>query len=144
MLGIPMLSSTLHEYYLYPNTILICVYMCIQTDIPTAPNDFTLEPSLTLLWTRPSNVPLQVSTYYTVEINATEDGGMKFKNFTSDTSLSVQFLEKLLSDLESECVEFEFFVRATNDAGTGPSVRVVDTVPICKLLIYCMFMLYEY
>ena len=119
--------------------------MCIQhLDIPTAPTDFTIQPSLMLLWTRPSNVPLQVPTYYTIEINTTEDGGMNFRNFTSYTSLSVQFLEELLRDLESECVEFEFFVSATNDAGTGPSVRVVDTVPICKLLIYCIFMLYEY
>ena len=104
---------------------------------PGAVQDLDILPSLSLVWSRPSVPPftqLQVPTNYTIEINATDQDGMNFINFTSDTSLSVQFLEDMLRDLGSECVEFEFFVSATNDAGTGPSVRVLDTVPICKLL----------
>ena len=58
---------------------------------------------------------------------------MNFRNFTSDTSFSVQFLEDMLRDSGSECIEFEFFVSATNDAGTGPMAGIKDTVPICKI-----------
>ena len=71
---------------------------------------------------------------YTIESNATDGSGMNFRNFTSDTSFSVQFLEDLLRDLGSECVEFEFFVFATNDAGSGPLMREMDTVPICEFV----------
>ena len=35
-----------------------------------------------------------------------------------------------------QSIKLEFFVSATNEAGTGPSTRIVDTVhiPTCKLL----------
>lgn len=66
---------------------------------------------------------------YTITINSIEDGvpPVNYRNVTSMTSLSVRFLEE-----GSQCVEFEFIINATNDAGTGPSTRFIDTVPICK------------
>ena len=88
-----------------------------------------------LVWDRPTNVPNEVNITYTVEINST-DGSMSFQNITSETTFSVHFLEEILPAVGSQCVEFEFFVFATNDAGTGPTVRILDTVPICKLRAY--------
>ena len=96
-------------------------------------HNFDIVPSLMLVWDRPTNVPSEVSITYTVEINST-DGSMSFQNITSETTFSVHFLEEMLPVAGSQCVEFEFFVSATNDAGTGPTVRILDTVPICKLM----------
>ena len=59
---------------------------------------------------------------------------MNFQNTTSETSFSVQFLEEMLAVVGSQCVEFEFFVIATNEAGSGPSARILDTVPVCELV----------
>ena len=92
----------------------------------------TLQPSLMLQWSRPLNVPSEVPISYTIESNATDGSGMNFRNITSETSFSVQFLENMVLATDSECVEFQFFVTPANDAGTGPLARVVDTVPICK------------
>ena len=98
------------------------------------PGDLILEPALTLEWKRPTNIPTHenVTVNYTVTINSTEEDGMNFVNVTSHTSLSVHFLEEILIAQRSECVEFEFSVSATNDAGTGPLTRILDTIPICK------------
>ena len=60
---------------------------------------------------------------------------MNFRNITSETSFSVQFLEDMLQLTDGECVEFQFFVFATNDAGSGPLARLKDTVPICKYIL---------
>ena len=84
-----------------------------------------------LVWDRPTNVPSEVNITYTVEINST-DGSMSFQNITSETTFSVHFLEEMLPAIGSQCVEFEFFVSATNDAGTSPAFRILDTVPICE------------
>ena len=92
----------------------------------------TLQPSLMLQWSRPLNVPSQVPISYTIESNATDGSGMNFRNITSETSFSVQFLENMVLATDSECVEFQFIVTPANGAGTGPLARVVDTVPICK------------
>ena len=78
-------------------------------------------------------MPSQVAVNYTVEINSTDDNGMNFQNTTLETVFSVSFLETMLRGMDGECMEFEFFVSATNDAGTGPPVSLLDTVPICKL-----------
>ena len=110
------------------------------SDPPEAPRDFILEPSLTLEWTRPTNIPgpENVDVNYTITINSIDDGvpPMNYQNFTSMTLLSVLFLEEIISVQGSQCVEFEFIINATNDAGTGPSTRLIDTVPICKLIVY--------
>ena len=114
-------------------------YICVDnylTVAPEVPNDLDLEPALTLEWNRPLNIPgpENIAVNYTVTINSIDGSGMNFQNVTSMTSISVRFLEEILITQGSECVEFEFFVSATNDAGTGPSARIQDTVPICKLL----------
>ena len=57
---------------------------------------------------------------------------MNYQNVTEMLSLSVFFLEEIISSQGSQCVEFEFIVTATNDAGTGPPIRLMDTVPICE------------
>ena len=77
--------------------------------------------------------PENVNITYNIVINSTEDNGLNFLNVTSMTTLSVLFLEEIISAQGSQCVEFEFTVSATNDAGTGPSTSILDTVPICKL-----------
>ena len=106
------------------------------SDSPEAPGNLILEPALTLEWTRPiiGNIPgpENVNISYTVVINSTEDNGLSYQNVTSMTSLSVHFVEEIISAQGSQCVEFEFIVSATNDAGTGPSTSILDTVPICK------------
>ena len=104
------------------------------TVAPESPGNLLLQPALTLEWIRPTNIPGpgNVDVNYTVAINSTEENGMNFINVTSMTSLSVRFLEEILTAQGSECVEFEFFVSATNDAGTGPPAKILDTVPICK------------
>ena len=109
--------------------------LCFNVDSPNVPVDLTLQPSLMLQWSRPLNVPSQVPISYTIESNATDGSGMNFINITSETSFSVQFLEDMLQLTAGECVEFEFFVFATNDAGSGPLVRVMDTVPICEFIV---------
>ena len=106
-----------------------------HSDRPKPPGDLILEPALTLEWNRPaSNIPgpENVAVNYTVMINSTDDSGMNFLNVTSMTSISVHFLEEILVAEGSQCVEFEFSVSATNDAGTGPPAILLDTVPICK------------
>ena len=125
-----------------PTMVLLCSFLLtfLYLASPSASTNLQLSllPSLTLEWSRPS-VPaftqLQVPISYTVEINATEESGMSFTNITSDTSLSVQYLEDMLRDSERECVEFEFIVSATNDAGTGPLATIQDTIPICEYYI---------
>ena len=87
-----------------------------------------------LTWTRPQTVPVEVPISYTIEINSTDENGMNFQNTTSGTSLSVHFLEELLTTTGSQCVEFEFFVTGMNDAGIGQTVRIFETVPICELV----------
>ena len=100
--------------------------------------DLELLSSLRLQWSRPANLNVptlsQVPITYTIESNATDGSGMNFRNITNETSFSVQFLEDILRDLGSECVEFQFFVFASDDAGSGPLTRVLDTVPICELI----------
>ena len=122
--------------------MLLCSFLLtfLYLASPSAPTNLRLSllPSLTLEWSRPS-VPaftqLQVPISYTVEINATEESGMNFVNVTSDPSLSVQYLEDMLRDSDRECVEFEFFVIASNEAGTGPLATIQDTIPICEYYI---------
>ena len=96
------------------------------------PGDLILEPALTLEWKRPTNIPTHenVTVNYTVTINSTEEDGMNFVNVTSHTIAQ-----------RSECVEFEFSVSATNDAGTGPLTRILDTIPICKTryILNCVY-----
>ena len=108
-------------------------------DPPEAPRDFIIEPALTLEWSRPTNIPgpENVNVTYTITINSIEDDvpPMNYQNSTSMTSLSVVFLEEIISAQGNQCVEFEFIISATNDAGTGPSTRFIDTVPICELMI---------
>lgn len=112
----------------------------MPSDSPGAPDNLILQPALTLEWTRPTigdiPGPENIKINYTVIINSTEDDGLNFKNITSMTSISLLFLEEIIFAQGSQCVEFEFIVSATNDAGTGPSTSILDTIPICKLTRY--------
>ena len=58
---------------------------------------------------------------------------MNTVNITTETDISVRFLENVLATEGSQCVEFEFFVTGMNDAGIGQTVRIFETVPICEL-----------
>ena len=109
------------------------MYLLFDSGPPEVPGNLMLLPALTLEWTRPQNVPIAVPISYTIEINATDGNGMNSVNITSETALSVHFLEELLTTTGSQCVEFEFFVSGMNDAGTGPRDSILDTVPICEL-----------
>ena len=122
------------------SAVQLCVHLYnvrsfVPTASPNAPGNLRLvpaAPSLTLEWDRPTNVPDRVPVTYQVEINSTGGSGMNFVNITTLTSLSVHFLEELLTT--GQCVMFDFFVRASNDAGTSPLAGIVDTVPICELI----------
>ena len=79
-------------------------------------------------------MPLPIPLTYIVDINSTDpDTGMNFRNVTSETSLSVSFLEEFLTG--EECMMIEFSVSAENVAGVGESATIIDTVPICELKI---------
>lgn len=70
---------------------------------------------------------------YIVDINSTDpDTGMNFGNLTSETFLSVAFLEQFLTG--EECLVIEFSVSAENVYGVGESSAIIDTVPICESL----------
>ena len=100
---------------------------------PEAPGNLELgpdDPTLTLEWDRPANVPAPVPITYVVEINSTEESELNFRNVTAMTSFSVHFLEELLA--LGQCVMFDFFVGGVNEAGAGPLASITDTVPICK------------
>ena len=93
-----------------------------------------LKPDLTLEWKRLIDIPTNDSSTvnYTVVINSTEIKEMTFVNFTSMTSLSVRFIEEMLTARGSQCVKFEFSVSGMNEAGTGPPARITDTLPLCE------------
>ena len=85
-------------------------------------------------WKRPAGIPIHdnITLNYTVVINSTEKSDMSFVNVTSMTSLSISFIEEILTTLGFECVEFEFSVSGTNLAGTGPSTRINESLPISE------------
>lgn len=91
--------------------------------------------NLTLIWERPANSSAQVLITYTVDINSTDPNiDMNFRNVTSETFLSIHFLEVLLSPSQGQCVMFEFSVRGENFAGVGETASIIDTVPVCKFM----------
>ena len=94
----------------------------------------TLKPDLTLEWKRLIDIPTHdsITVNYTVVINSTEIEEMTFVNVTSMTSLSVRFLEEMLTARGNQCVEFEFTVSGMNEAGTGLPARITDTLPLCE------------
>ena len=95
------------------------------------------DPTLTLEWDRPANVSAQIQITYIVDINSTDpDSDMNFRNMTSETRLSVHFLEELLSPARGRCVMFEFSVSGViNITGVGDTATLMDTVPICESCI---------
>ena len=99
--------------------------------------DLELKPDLTLEWKRRTGIPIHDSSTvnYTVVINGTEIKEMTFVNFTSMMSLSVRFLEEMLTARGNQCVEFEFSVSGMNEAGTGLPVRITDTLPLCERIL---------
>ena len=65
-----------------------------------------------------------------MDINST--GDVNLHSVTSETFLSVNFLEELFSP--SQCMMFEFSVHGMNIAGDGETATIIDTVPICELI----------
>ena len=102
---------------------------------PAAPGNLILVPSnptLTLEWDRPTNAPAPVQVTYIVDINSTDPNiDMNSRNLTTETFLSVHFLEVLLA--RGQCVMYEFSVTGQNLAGVGETATIIDTVPICEL-----------
>ena len=107
--------------------------------LSAAPGNLTLvpsDPTLTLEWDRPaSNSSIPVPLTYIVDINSTDPTvDMNFRNVTTDTFLSIHFLELLLSPALGRCVMFSFSVSAMNIAGVGEAATIIDTVPICEFM----------
>ena len=113
-------------YFLFP------VLSAAPANLSLIPSD----PTLTLEWDRPvSNSSVPASLTYIVDINSTDPNiDMNFRNVTSETFLSVHFLEVLLSPSPGRCVMFTFSVSAENIAGVGEPAAIIDTVPICEFI----------
>ena len=97
-------------------------------------SDLVLKPDLTLEWKRLIGIPVHesIGLNYTVVINSTKNSEMTFEIVTSMTSLSIAFLEEILTAQGSECVQFEFSVCSMTEAGTGQPTRITETLPICE------------
>ena len=93
-----------------------------------------MNPDLTLEWKRLVDIPIHDNNIlsYTVVINSTKISDITFVNVTTKTSLSINFLEEILTAQGSECVEFEIFVSGMNKAGVGAPARITETLPICE------------
>ena len=96
--------------------------------------NLVLKPDLTLEWKRLIDIPVHdnITMTYTVAINSTENHEISLVNVTSMTSLSIAFLEEILTAQGSECMQFEFSVSSTTEAGTGPPARITENLPICE------------
>ena len=108
------------------------------TDPPISPVGLTLElsstphPTLFLVWTRPFNVDPRVNITYTVEINSTQENGTSYGPFGNvrETSYPIDFPEALHSN--RSCEMYQFFVTATNGAGSSVPAKYLETLPISK------------
>ena len=96
------------------------------------------DEDLILQWDRPDNVPGEVPVTYQVTVNSTNENvtSLYFPTI-NETFVSLQLLQdQLLNDSASgDCIMFEFYVSGSNDAGTGPLTTIVDTIPLCKIIL---------
>ena len=102
------------------------------TDAPRAPENVSVEASGVMPILQWNRVPGPVENY-TVQVVQSEDGAVVLENTTSSLNFSLQEIEQEIRYTNQSCEIFEFTVKATNEAGTGPlSTAIMDTIPICK------------
>ena len=117
---------------------------------PEVPGNLRLTPSgvqsrPTLLeWDRPTNIPQDVVVNYMVVINSTtselESGGL----LSDEIQFSIQGLEMQLVNSE-DCEPFTFHVVASVPlAEDSMPAIIVDTIPLCKLLVHVSCVLFEF
>ena len=101
---------------------------------PQAPKNVTVVASgviPTLRW-NPVSGPIDS---YIVQVVQSLDGMLVLENTTDRLEFSLQEIEQQIRNTNQSCEMFEFSVKATNEAGTGPlSMSVEDTIPICKTM----------
>lgn len=98
-------------------------------DHPRTPGNLLLTTSngnTTLSWSRPPNIPGSVNVTYLVNIYSTESNATYLSLILTDTSYT-------LSDKTVEyCGTFNFYVIASNDAGSSNTATLKETIPLCK------------
>lgn len=118
--------------------VIRCVLTMHVADPPIKPLQVTLvlspapDPALSLVWDRPINVDDRVDIVYTVEINSSRENGVNYGPFVNLTSTSflIDFPEALHSN--KSCQMYDFYVTATNGAGSSDPARYTETLPISK------------
>ena len=100
-----------------------------MADRPEPPGNLLLISSngnITLSWSRPPNIPSSVNVTYHVDINSTETNATHVSLILTETSYT--FSEKTVG----YCYSFNFYVTASNDAGSSSTVTLKETIPLCK------------
>ena len=118
---------------------------CVHADRPSAivMENLQLVPEgkdLILRWERPSNVPDEVAVNYTVIINSTNERTTIYNQYftTNETSVSLQFLQDRLLNAGDDCIMFELSVSSNNDAGSAQLTTIMDSIPLCKILVHIL------
>ena len=115
------IHKTLMIHYVYPS----------NTHRYTKNFAFNPVPSdtsrLVLSWDTPLGTIIDsddpVNTTYTVTVTGPI---FNFVNTTTETSF------EFIDELDQPCAMHEFFVSASNEAGQGMNVSLVEIIPICK------------
>ena len=99
-----------------------------------------MDEDLILQWDRPSNVPIKVAVDYTVIINSTDENMTIYNQYftTNETSVSLQFLQDRLLNAGDDCIMFELSVSSSNDAGSAQLTTIMDSIPLCKILVHIL------
>ena len=99
-----------------------------------------MDEDLILRWDRPRNVPIEVAVDYTIIINSINDSTTVYNRYfiTNETSVSLQFLQAQILDVNAgdDCITFELSVSGGNDAGSAELTTIMDSIPLCKILVY--------
>ena len=98
-------------------------------DRPRTPGILLLTTSngnTTLSWSRPPNIPGSVNVTYLVNIDSIDSNATYLSLILTDTSYT-------LSDKTVEyCDTFNFYVIASNAAGSSTTAALKETIPLCK------------
>ena len=121
----------MHAYYVDPPSAIV------MDELQLVP----VDEDLILRWDRPSNVPIEVAVDYTIIINSTNDSTAVYNQIftTNETSVSIQFLQaQILNDRDAgdDCITFELSVSSGNDAGSAELTTIMDSIPLCKILVH--------
>ena len=91
---------------------------------------------ITLTWDRPTNIHPSVPINYSVIINSTSSNINSTTLLPNITQLSIKPLEDAVRMADSGCQVFQFFVVASAlDVQDSDAATIMETVPLCELII---------